>query len=150
MFDVEGGLPTVPALAFGNVYRPAFETFLNRGLYTEAPKTVPGRTRVFKSDDLIAVRVLGELLLHHVTPAYACEIANAVHRMVRKDHLIDRLSTWKVTRRGKPRVVVAATQPEPQAIELFRFEIADIRYEAVERIRTENAARQAAKRNASS
>jgi hypothetical protein len=103
--------------------------------------------RLFDVDHLIAAFVLGHLWEREVMPAFAAQIANDVHRLVRKDHSIMRLSAWKVIpRKGKPRVVVAEASPAPAAIELFRFEVADIRMAALDGIREKLRQRAAEKR----
>jgi hypothetical protein len=130
-------LQTPDALAFAHLEKQDFDQAIVRGLYPIAPKTRPGVMRNFDTDDLIAAFVLGWLLERDVTPAAATTIACQVHGLVKRDHTIQTLSAWKVTpRNGTARTVVAERQPNnPSAIELFKFEIADIRMRAIDGIR---------------
>jgi hypothetical protein len=129
------GLQTSDALKFAGLAKADWDSATTRGLYPAAPPTVKGIVRVFDTDDLIGAYCLGRLLEHEIRPAVAGEIATDVRRLIGKDHRIQRLFAWKVTKRDGPRVVVAETAPSPGAIQLFKFEIADIRMRAMDGIR---------------
>lgn len=125
------GLETADALRFANLRRSDWNNAVRRRLYTEPPDTSPGRVRIFDIDDLVAAYVLGELFERAVLPKFACEIAVAVRRELRKSDAIVTLSAWKaVSKTGQPRVVVAQAAPTPDAVELFRFQVAKIRARA--------------------
>jgi hypothetical protein len=131
------GLPIAEALAFANLEYVDLKNAIVQSGYRAAPKTrARGVPRVFDLDQLVAAFVFGQLKMRHVVAGFACQIANDVHRLIKKDHSISRLSAWKVKPRGKkPRVVVAEEAPQPTAIELFRFEIYDIRLKALDGMR---------------
>jgi len=135
-------------MAFANLYRKDWEAALARDLLSFAPATPRGVTRQFSTDHLIAARVYGSLRLREVMPKYASQIATEVYRLVSADHGIQHLAAWKLLlRHGEdPEIVVAENPPSPTAIELFRFEIASIRIEAMDAVRAALAARQAARR----
>lgn len=118
-------------MQFAGLHRKDFENAVGRGLYPEAPKTTAGQARIFAVDDLVAAYVLGQLYEREVLPKFACEIAVAVRRELRKSATIKTLSAWKlIGKNGKPRVVVAQAAPSQEAIELFRFQVAEIRARA--------------------
>jgi hypothetical protein len=142
------GLPIAEALAFATLEYVDLKNAIVQSGYRAAPKTrARGVPRVFDLDQLVAAFVFGQLKMRYVVAGFACQIANDVHRLIKKDHSISRLSAWKVKRRGQqPRVVVAEGAPQPTAIELFRFEIHDIKLKALDGMR-ERQKQQYAKRN---
>lgn len=123
------------ALQFARIGRSTWDNLVWRGLYPVAPPTTQGIVRTFDTDDLIAAYVLGELLERDVMTSAAAKIACQVRTLIGQDHGIQRLSAWKVTLAKKPRVVVAETAPDDAAIELFVFEIAEIRGRAIDGMR---------------
>jgi hypothetical protein len=127
------GLETSDALDFARIRKGDWDSAIYRGLYP-APPITSGNARVFDTDDLIGAYCLGQLLEHEIRPAVAGEIATDIRRLIGKDHSIQRLYAWKVTKRDA-RVVVSETSPSPGAIQLFKFEIADIRMRAMDGIR---------------
>lgn len=122
-------LRTTDALEFARIGQTDWSNATRRGIYTEAPATVMGRPAKFDRDDLVAAHVLGQLIEREVMPSFAGQIATDVRRLLRKLPDVATLSAWKVPGKHGPRVVVAAS-PMPDAIELFRFEIAEIRRRA--------------------
>jgi hypothetical protein len=124
------GLETADAMRFAGLRRKDWENAIKRRLYTEQPKTTTTQARVFEMDDLVAAYVLGQLYEREVLPKFACQIAVDVRRALRKSDAIKTLSAWKVVRGDQPRVVVSEAKPVPDAIELFRFEVAAIRRRA--------------------
>jgi hypothetical protein len=131
------GLPIAEALAFADLEYVDLKNAIVQSGYRAAPKTrARGVPRVFDLDQLVAAFVFGQLKMRRVVAGFACRIANDVHRLIKKDHSIARLSAWKVKHRGQqPRVVVAEEAPQPTAIELFRFEIHDIKLKALDGMR---------------
>jgi hypothetical protein len=74
--------------------------------------------------------VLGQHFERQVLPKFACAIAVDVRRELRRSQAIATISAWKVNRKGEPHAVVAQDAPTSDAIELFRFKVAEIRKRA--------------------
>jgi hypothetical protein len=117
------------ALKIARISLQDWHNTVGRGLYPVAPATRQGKPAVFTLLDLTAAYVLGQLLEREVVARFAASIATQVHRQIAKQPDIETVYAWKVMRTGKPRVVVAATAPQPGAIQLFEFNIAKIQAE---------------------
>lgn len=131
-----GRLETADALRFANLKASDWANALQRGLYPDAPRTVPGEPRRFDVADLVAAWVLGWLFERRVLPKFACEIACGVLRAIRAAPGLQVVSAWKcIDVNGAPCVEVSAAKPRHDAIELFKFQVGKIRREAVAGIR---------------
>jgi len=130
---MDDGLTTVDALAFAGLRRETWNDVIARGLYPRAPKVTAPAARVFNIDALIAVYILGRLYECEVVPRVATKIATDIHRLIERDHSIQALSAW----RTNATIIVAEDRPFIGAIELFRWEIAELRVRALDEIRTQ-------------
>ena len=133
----DGRLETVDALQFANVSRSDWNNAINRGLYPNAPPTDgPRQVRLFDVNDLVAAHVLGQLFERRVMASFACPIAVDVLKAMRKSPELETLSAWKCFKRnGSPYVVVSVSAPQPGVKELFKFDVGEIRREAIAGIR---------------
>lgn len=59
------------AAEIANIDRQRFNEAVAEGFYPCAPKTVAGRARTFGLDDLLALKLYGEMLREGVTPRHA-------------------------------------------------------------------------------
>lgn len=100
------------------------------------PQTTPGRSMVFDIDETISAWTLGQLSERGVKPAFASAIAVRVLQLLRVAPEIETLSVWKSAGKdGAPDVRVSEAAPRGETIELFRFNIAEIRQRALAGIR---------------
>ena len=63
------------AAEIANIDRQRFNEAVAEGFYPCAPSTVPGRARSFGINDLLALKLYGQLLSEGVTPRYAGNVA---------------------------------------------------------------------------
>jgi hypothetical protein len=142
--EAEDFLTTREALAYARLDPAVWQEMLSRGKYNARP-VAPGVSRVFDSIDAVGAVVLRMLVVERFTkPAMACAIAQAVVRSMRQDRTASTLSAW-LSKTGSQTVIVAEAAPSADAIEIFRFDVDEIRMGALHVMREKlraNAANQ--------
>lgn len=72
------------ACEVARIHRDRFNEHVAAGRFPCAPTTIPGRTRTFDSDDMIALCLFSELIEDEVSPsrsgAIACEVARVARQ----------------------------------------------------------------------
>jgi hypothetical protein len=119
------------AFAFARLRPKDFDNAVQRDLIPWLPPRVRKHRR-FSVNDLIAAHILGTLLERAVMAKAAAAIATDVLALVRASPELEVLSAWKCFNADhKPYVRVAEHQPQPGSIELFRFQVGEIRRRAI-------------------
>jgi hypothetical protein len=106
-------LKTADALAYAGLDPVTWRNAMLKGLYPAAPSYEPGHPRFFKTDDLVALELLGKLIDIGVLPRIACRIASDFHARLRSDNRLKEL--YLVTIRdpdGSSRAELVKEPPE--------------------------------------
>lgn len=120
---------TTQTLQWAGIGRQFWDQLVTHGLYPIAPPTRQGCARSFFVDDLVAVHVLAYLLDRDVVRSTAANIACQVHRLISADPTLEELTAWKL--KPSNEIVVAVHPPQRMGIEMFTFDIAYSRAEAM-------------------
>ena len=121
-------VPRRDMLAIAGVHVTDWNNAMHNGLIPYAPAGSRGVHRRFAVNDLVAANILGYLRDRQVNITFAAGIAVRVQEILSQPDCPLVVSVWKVGGQdGRPKVTVAELPPRSDCIELFRFQLAEMR-----------------------